>query len=32
MDLVPPVSREDSFDQARETIASVCAKRAKKAE
>ena len=31
MDLVPPVSREDSFDQAREAIASVCAKRAKKA-
>lgn len=31
MELVPPVSREDSFEQAREAIASVCAKRAKKA-
>ena len=31
MELVPPASREDSFEQAREAIASVCAKRAKKA-
>ena len=31
MELVPPVSRDDSFAQAREAIAAVCAKRAKKA-
>ena len=31
MDIVPPISREDSFEQAREAIGSVCAKRAKKA-
>jgi hypothetical protein len=31
MELVPPVSREDSFEQAREAIEGACAKRAKKA-
>jgi hypothetical protein len=31
MELVPPVSRDDSFAQARDAIAAVCAKRAKKA-
>ena len=31
MELVPPVSRDDSFAQAKEAIAAVCAKRAKKA-